>query len=42
MREASDALIALLHSSEQFTMVDLYTIPLLQGGVLRYSSGATG
>ena len=42
MRQASTALIALLNSSTQFAMADLFTFTLLGGGVHRYSGAATG
>jgi uncharacterized phage protein (TIGR02218 family) len=35
MKAASPALIALLESSDQFIMADLYTITLVGGSVLR-------
>jgi len=38
MKTASPALIALLNSSEQFIMADLFTISLISGGVYRYTS----
>jgi len=41
MKLASPALIALLNSSEQFVMADLYTFTLVGGSVLRYSSAPT-
>src|SRR5262249_8737102 len=41
MKAASPALIALLASSDQFIMADLYTITLLGGMVLRYSAAPT-
>lgn len=41
MKPASPALIALLNSSEQFIMADLYTFTLVGGGVLRYSAAPT-
>ena len=41
MKPASPALIALLNSSEQFIMADLYTFTLVGGGVHRYSGGTT-
>ncbi len=41
MKPASPALIALLNSSEQFVMADLYTFTLVGGDVLRYSAAAT-
>lgn len=41
MKAASPALIALLNSSTQFVMADLYTFTLHGGGVLRYSAAAT-
>ena len=41
MRAASPALIALLASSDQFIMADLYTITLIGGSVLRYSAAPT-
>ena len=41
MKPASPALIALLNSSEQFIMADLYTFTLVGGGVYRYSGGTT-
>lgn len=41
MKAASPALIALLASSEQFIMADLYTITLVGGSVLRYSAAPT-
>ena len=41
MRQASAALIALLNSSRQFIMADLYTTTLIGGTVLRYSAAAT-
>ena len=41
MKEASAALIALLATSEQFIMADLYTITLVGGSVLRYSAAPT-
>jgi uncharacterized phage protein (TIGR02218 family) len=39
MKAASPALIALLSSSDQFIMADLYTITLVGGSILRYSAG---
>lgn len=39
MRQATPDLIALLNSSEQFIMADLYTFTLQGGGVYRYSAG---
>ena len=42
MRQASTALIALLNSSTQFAMADLFTFTLPGGGVYRYSGAATG
>jgi uncharacterized phage protein (TIGR02218 family) len=39
MKPASAALVALLNSSGQFIMVDLYTFTLVGGGVYRYSAG---
>jgi uncharacterized phage protein (TIGR02218 family) len=41
MKPASPALIALLNSSEQFVMADLYTFTLVGGSVLRYSAAPT-
>jgi uncharacterized phage protein (TIGR02218 family) len=41
MKAASPALIALLGSSDQFIMADLYTITLAGGSVLRYSAAPT-
>jgi uncharacterized phage protein (TIGR02218 family) len=41
MKAASPALIALLNSSTQFVMADLYTFILVGGSVLRYSSAPT-
>src|ERR1700730_11436048 len=41
MKAASAAMIALLGSSEQFIMADLYTITLVGGSVLRYSAAPT-
>src|SRR5690349_4574829 len=41
MKAASLALIALLESSDQFIMADLYTITLVGGSVLRYSAAPT-
>lgn len=41
MRQASAALIALLNSSTQFAMADLFTFTLAGGGVYRYSGAAT-
>lgn len=41
MKPASPALIALLNSDTQFTMVDLYTFTLVGGTVLRYSAAPT-
>jgi uncharacterized phage protein (TIGR02218 family) len=41
MKAASPALIALLASTNQFIMADLYTITLVGGSVLRYSAGTT-
>lgn len=41
MKAASPALIALLSSSDQFIMADLYTIILVGGSVLRYSAAPT-
>jgi len=41
VKAASPALIALLGSSEQFTMADLYTFTLVGGSVLRYSAAPT-
>src|SRR5690242_2615040 len=41
MKAASPALIALLASSDQFIMADLYTIILVGGSVLRYSAAPT-
>ncbi|MGH7116312.1 MAG: DUF2163 domain-containing protein [Stellaceae bacterium] len=41
MRPASPALIALLNSSEQFVMADLFTFTLVGGDVLRYSAAPT-
>lgn len=41
VKEASPALIALLATSEQFIMADLYTITLVGGSVLRYSAAPT-
>jgi len=38
LKAASPALIALLNSSTQFVMADLYTFTLVGGSVLRYSS----
>jgi len=37
MKEVSPVLIALLSSTNQFIMADLYTITLVGGSVLRYS-----
>jgi uncharacterized phage protein (TIGR02218 family) len=41
MKRASAALIALLDSSEQFIMADLYTFTLIGGSILRYSAAPT-
>ena len=41
MKAASSALVALLASSDQFIMADLYTITLVGGSVLRYSAAPT-
>jgi uncharacterized phage protein (TIGR02218 family) len=41
MRPASPTLIALLNSSTQFVMADLYTFTLLGGGVYRFSGAQT-
>jgi uncharacterized phage protein (TIGR02218 family) len=41
VKAASPALIALLASSDQFIMADLYTITLVGGMVLRYSAAPT-
>jgi uncharacterized phage protein (TIGR02218 family) len=41
VKPASPALIALLNSDTQFTMVDLYTFTLAGGAVLRYSAAPT-
>jgi uncharacterized phage protein (TIGR02218 family) len=41
MKLASPALIALLNSSTQFVMADLYTFTLVGGSVLRYSAAPT-
>ncbi len=41
MKPASPALIALLSSSTQFVMADLYTFTLVGGSVLRYSAAPT-
>src|SRR5690348_16099384 len=41
MKAASPALMALLSSSDQFIMADLYTITLVGGSTLRYSAGPT-
>ncbi len=41
MKAASPALIALLNSSTQFVMADLYTFTLVGGAVLRYSAAPT-
>ena len=41
MKPASAALIALLNSSEQFMMADLYTFTLVGGSILRYSAAPT-
>jgi len=41
MKEAGPALIALLSSTNQFIMADLYTITLVGGSVLRYSAAPT-
>lgn len=41
MKAASAELIALLNSSEQFTMADLYTFSLAEGGVYLYSAAAS-
>jgi uncharacterized phage protein (TIGR02218 family) len=41
MKAASPTLIALLGSSNQFIMADLYTITLVGGTVLRYSAAPT-
>lgn len=41
MKAASPALIALLSSTDQFIMADLYTITLVGGSVLRYSAAPT-
>jgi uncharacterized phage protein (TIGR02218 family) len=41
MKPASPALIALLNSSEEFVMADLYTFTLVGGNVLRYSAVPT-
>ncbi len=37
MKSAPDALIALLNSSQQFSMADIYQITLISGVVLRYT-----
>ena len=42
MRQASTALIALLNSSTQFAMADLFTFTLPGGEIYRYSGAATG
>lgn len=41
MKAASPALLALLASSDEFIMADLYTITLIGGSVLRFSAAAT-
>jgi len=41
MKAASAAMIALLGSSDQFIMADLYTITLVGGSMLRYSAAPT-
>jgi hypothetical protein len=41
MKPASSALVALLASSAQLIMADLYTISLVGGSVLRYSAAPT-
>src|SRR5262249_62172282 len=41
MKPASPALVALLQSSDQFIMADLYTITLVGGATLRYSAAPT-
>jgi uncharacterized phage protein (TIGR02218 family) len=41
VRQASAALIALLNSSTQFAMADLYTFTLQGGGIYRYSAAQT-
>jgi uncharacterized phage protein (TIGR02218 family) len=41
MKPASPALIALLNSTEEFVMADLYTFTLVGGSVLRYSATPT-
>jgi uncharacterized phage protein (TIGR02218 family) len=41
VKPASAALIALLNSSEQFIMADLYTFTLVGGGVYNYSAATT-
>lgn len=41
MKAASAALVALLNSSTQFVMADLYTFTLVGGSTLRYSSAPT-
>ena len=41
MKAASPALIALLNSSTQFVMADLYTFTLVGGNLLRYSAAPT-
>jgi uncharacterized phage protein (TIGR02218 family) len=41
MKAASPALIALLNSSTQFVMADLYTFNLVGGNLLRYSAAPT-
>src|SRR5271170_5744104 len=41
MKAASPALIALLNSSTQFVMADLYTFTLVGGDLLRYSAAPT-
>jgi uncharacterized phage protein (TIGR02218 family) len=41
VKPASAALIALLDSSEQFIMADLYTFTLIGGSILRYSAAPT-
>src|SRR5271167_4942014 len=41
MKAASPALIALLNSTTQFVMADLYTFTLVGGSVLRYSAAST-
>src|SRR6202035_3870711 len=41
MKAASAAMIALLGSSDQFIMADLYTITLVGGSILRYSAAPT-